>query len=91
MGLEIYSYVDWVRAERRLVRGLGALIKWGWAPVTRDRKKKGTSFGTMPTGRSSWQSRKNLILVGGSLNSSISARRLSFIILLDASKGAASL
>ncbi|MGD0954753.1 MAG: hypothetical protein ABR985_20610 [Methanotrichaceae archaeon] len=30
MGLEISSYVDWVRAERRLVRALGALIRWGW-------------------------------------------------------------
>jgi len=30
MGLEISSYIDWVRAERRLVRALGALIRWGW-------------------------------------------------------------
>ncbi len=50
MGLEIYSYVEWVRAERRLVRTSGALIKWGWVPVTRDRKKKGTSSGMIPTG-----------------------------------------
>ncbi|MGD0952597.1 MAG: hypothetical protein ABR985_09420 [Methanotrichaceae archaeon] len=28
MGLETSSYVDWVRAERRLVRALSALIKW---------------------------------------------------------------
>ena len=27
MGLKISSYVDWVRAERRLVRALGALIR----------------------------------------------------------------
>jgi transcription initiation factor IIE alpha subunit len=29
MGLDITSYVDWVRAERRLIRALRALIKWG--------------------------------------------------------------
>jgi hypothetical protein len=27
LGLEISSYEDWVRAERRLVRALGALIR----------------------------------------------------------------
>jgi hypothetical protein len=52
MGLEISSYVDWVRAERRLVRALGALIKWGWVDCDeRGRKKKAASSGTMPTGR----------------------------------------
>jgi transcription initiation factor IIE alpha subunit len=42
MGLEISSYVDWVRAERRLVRALGALKKWGW--VAYDEKKEGHKF-----------------------------------------------
>ena len=49
MGLEISSYVDWGRAERRLVRALCALIKWGWVPVTRGRKRKATGSGTTPT------------------------------------------
>jgi hypothetical protein len=48
MGLEISSYVDWVRAERRLVRALGALIKWGWVACDERQKKKVTSFGTTP-------------------------------------------
>jgi len=46
--------VDWVRAERRLVRTLGALIKWGWVAYDESRKKKATSSGIMPTGRPSW-------------------------------------
>lgn len=37
MDLEIITYVDWIRAERRLSRSLRALIKWGW--VAADKKK----------------------------------------------------
>ena len=54
MGLEISSYVDWVRAERRLVRALGALIKWGWVACDNRQKEEGHKSGTMPTGRRSW-------------------------------------
>jgi hypothetical protein len=45
MGLEISSsYVDWVRAERRLVRALGALIKWGWVDFDERQKEEGRKF-----------------------------------------------
>jgi hypothetical protein len=44
MGLEITSYVDWVRAERRLVRALGALIKWGWVACDERQKEEGHKF-----------------------------------------------
>ena len=53
MGLEITSYVDWVRAERRLVRVLGALTKWGWVACDERQKEEGHSSGIMPTGRRS--------------------------------------
>lgn len=38
LGLNVSSYNDWIRAERRLTRSLRALIKWGW--VARDRRKR---------------------------------------------------
>ncbi|MGD0954618.1 MAG: hypothetical protein ABR985_19905 [Methanotrichaceae archaeon] len=41
MGLEISSYVDWVRAERRLVSALGALTKWGWVACENRQKEEG--------------------------------------------------
>jgi hypothetical protein len=44
MGLEISSYVDWVRAERRLVRALGALIRWGWVACDERQKEDGHKF-----------------------------------------------
>jgi hypothetical protein len=44
MGLEISSYVDWVRAERRLVRALGAIVKWGWVACDERQKEKGHKF-----------------------------------------------
>jgi hypothetical protein len=44
MGLEISSYIDWVRAERRLVRALGALIKWSWVACDERQKKEGHKF-----------------------------------------------
>ena len=57
MGLEVSSYVDWVRAELRLVRALGVLIKWGWVAYEERQKKKVTSSGIMLTGRRSWRSK----------------------------------
>ena len=56
MGLEVSSMWNRVRAERRLVRALGALSNGAGLPVTIDRKKKATSSGTTPTGKRSWQS-----------------------------------
>jgi predicted Rossmann fold nucleotide-binding protein DprA/Smf involved in DNA uptake len=44
MGLEISSYVDWIRAERRLVRALGALTKWGWVACDNRQKEEGHKF-----------------------------------------------
>ena len=44
MGLEISSYVDWVRAEWRLVRALGALIKWDWVACDNRQKEEGHKF-----------------------------------------------
>ena len=35
IGLEIYTHMDWIRAERRLARVLRILIKWGWASRNR--------------------------------------------------------
>jgi hypothetical protein len=43
-GLEISSYVDWVRAERRLVRALGALMKWRWVACDERQKEEGRKF-----------------------------------------------
>ena len=36
LGLEMNSYVDWIRAERRLSNSLRALARWGW--VASDRR-----------------------------------------------------
>ena len=44
MGLELSSYMDWVRAERRLIRALRALIKWGWVAYDERQKKEGHKF-----------------------------------------------
>ena len=44
MGLEITAYVDWVRADRRLVRALGALTKWGWVECDNRQKEEGHKF-----------------------------------------------
>jgi hypothetical protein len=44
MGLEISSYVDWVRAERRLIRALRALIKWGWVAYDKRQNEEGHRF-----------------------------------------------
>lgn len=37
IGLAIYTYTDWIRAERSLARVLRILIKLGWA--SRDRRQ----------------------------------------------------
>ena len=44
MGLEISSYIDWVRAERRLIRALRALVKWGWVAYDKRQNEVGHKF-----------------------------------------------
>jgi hypothetical protein len=44
MGIEISSYVDWVRAERRLIRALRALIKWGWVAYDKRQNEVSPKF-----------------------------------------------
>ena len=44
MGLEISTYVDWIRAERSLSRTLRALIKWGWVACDRRQREDGHKF-----------------------------------------------
>jgi hypothetical protein len=33
--------VGWVKTERRLVRALGTLIKWGWVACDKRQKEEG--------------------------------------------------
>lgn len=40
MGLDISSYIDWVRAERRLSSSLRALIRWVWVACVRRQKEE---------------------------------------------------
>ena len=44
MGLEISSYVDWVRVERRLSSSLRALARWGWVASDRRQREEGHKF-----------------------------------------------
>lgn len=44
MGLEISSYSDRTRTQRRLARSLRALIKWGWVNRTRRQREVGHKF-----------------------------------------------
>jgi predicted transcriptional regulator len=44
MGLEISSYVDWVRLERRLSSSLRALARWGWVTLERRQREEGHKF-----------------------------------------------
>jgi len=44
LGLEMNSYVDWIRAERRLASSLRALARWGWVTSDRRQKKDGHRF-----------------------------------------------
>ncbi len=44
MGLEMTSYIDWIRAERGLARSLRALIKWGWVACERRQRDNGHKF-----------------------------------------------
>jgi hypothetical protein len=44
IGLEISTYTDWLRAERRLARVLRIQIKWGWVACDRRQRKEGRRF-----------------------------------------------
>jgi len=44
MGLEISSYVDWVRVERRLSSSLRALTRWGCVACDRRQREEGHKF-----------------------------------------------
>jgi len=44
LGLEMNSYVDWIRAERRLSNSLRALARWGWVASDRRQKEDGHKF-----------------------------------------------
>jgi len=44
MDLDISSYIDWIRIERRLSSSLRALIRWGWVARVRRQKEKGHKF-----------------------------------------------
>ena len=41
MGLDVTSYVDWIRAERRLSSSLRALARWGLEALERRQKDNG--------------------------------------------------
>ena len=53
MELEMTSYADWIRVERRLSSSLRALVRWGSWTRSAGREKKGTGSGIKPTGRPS--------------------------------------
>jgi len=44
MGLDITSYVDWIRIERRLSSSLRALARWGLVALERRQREEGQRF-----------------------------------------------
>lgn len=44
LGLEMNTYVDWIRAERRLSSSLRSLARWGWVALERRQKEEGHKF-----------------------------------------------
>ena len=44
MDLDISSYVDWIRIERRLSSSLISLIRWGWVAYVHRQKEDGHKF-----------------------------------------------
>ena len=44
MELEMASYVDWIRIERRLSSSLRALARWGYVDQERRQKEEGHKF-----------------------------------------------
>jgi hypothetical protein len=51
MELDMASYADWIRAERRLSSSLRALTRWASWTRSADKERKGTGSGITPTGR----------------------------------------
>ncbi len=44
MGIEITSYMDWVRTRAAVVGALGALIRWGWVACDERQREEGHKF-----------------------------------------------
>ena len=44
MGLDISSYIDWIRVERRLSSSLRSLTRWGWVAWERRQREEGHRF-----------------------------------------------
>ena len=44
MGIELNSYVEWIRAERRLSSSLRSLAKWGCVASDRRQREEGHKF-----------------------------------------------
>ena len=44
MSLDISSYINWIRIERRLSSSLRTLIRWGWVARVRRQKEDGHRF-----------------------------------------------
>jgi hypothetical protein len=44
MGLELDSYANWIRAERRLSSSLRSLARWGWVASERRQNEEGHKF-----------------------------------------------
>jgi hypothetical protein len=59
MELEMSSYADWIRVERRLSSSLRTLARWGFVALEKRQKEEGHKFWynaywkTKPKGRSS--------------------------------------
>ena len=61
MELEMASYADWIRVERRLSSSLRALARWASWTWSAGRGRKGTGSGITPIGRlSRWAGRAAL-------------------------------
>jgi predicted transcriptional regulator len=44
MGLDITTYVDWIRVERRLSSSLRSLTRCGWVALERRQREEGHKF-----------------------------------------------
>ena len=54
MELEMASYADWIRVERRLSSSLRALARWGFVDSgEKAKRRRAISSGITPTGRQS--------------------------------------
>ena len=51
MELEMASYADWIRIERRLSSSLRALARWGYVDQERRQREEGHKFWYNATGR----------------------------------------